>query len=432
MTTDPRFTPVLLTLPSLTPSLALEVLPHGVTFHRLYVQADGKTHDILVGPEDPATHLQQKYTNSLVGRYANRVPVAPAALAKGPAQGALAPRPNEKPTVSLHGGVQGFDAHVWEPLLDPSEAQLFTPAERATIQADFPGQAGVVFARTSDDGEEGYPGRLRVEVFVGLAGPRGKAIDEATGEYCLGSLVVVYRAKLEDADKVTPINLTQHWGFNLDASLQDGSAPSVHGHKLKIKAKHTIELDPATALSTGRLAPVAGTHHDHAAKAAGTIGEQFEQGYDEFYVFDRPAHPVATRLPAEAEDANVLNDVLSQSPARAAADPLVLLASDKSGLKVVFESNQSGVQFYTNNLTSPAKNARKRIHGGSGEFGKDGYDVGSAAFLEFHEPLAAFLAENAGTRGASGDDTLLAPGELYNNFVRADVWYRAPEGGAAE
>lgn len=44
MTTDPRFTPVLLTLPSFTPSLALEVLPHGVTFHRLYVQADGKVY----------------------------------------------------------------------------------------------------------------------------------------------------------------------------------------------------------------------------------------------------------------------------------------------------------------------------------------------------------------------------------------------------
>ena len=58
---EPRFTPVLLALPSLTPSLALEVsqrilssmcrysathffqvLPHGVTLHRLYVQADGR------------------------------------------------------------------------------------------------------------------------------------------------------------------------------------------------------------------------------------------------------------------------------------------------------------------------------------------------------------------------------------------------------
>lgn len=438
MTTDPRFTPVLLTLPSLTPSLALEVLPHGVTFHRLYVQADGKTHDILIGPENPATHLQQKYTNSIVGRYANRVPVpdaagaAPVVLAKGAAQGTFAPRPNEKPTVSLHGGVEGFDSHLWEPLLDPEQARLFTPAERATLQREFPGQAGVVFARTSDDGEEGYPGRLRVEVFVGLAGPRGKAIDEETGEYCLGSLVIVYRAKLEDDNKVTPINLTQHWGFNLDASLQDGSEPSVHGHKLKIKSKNTIELDPATALSTGRLAPVAGTHHDHAAKTSGTIGEQYENGYDEFYVFDRTPHPIPTRLPADAQDTDVISDVLAPAPVRAAADPLVLLASDKSGLKVVFDSNQSGVQFYTNILTHPTKNARKRIHGGSGEFGKDGYAIGSAAFLEFHEPLAAFLEQNAPTRGASGDDTLLAPGELYNNFVRADVWYRTPEGASAE
>ncbi|EKM58733.1 uncharacterized protein PHACADRAFT_27149 [Phanerochaete carnosa HHB-10118-sp] len=242
MTTDPRFTPVLLTLPSFTPSLALEVLPHGITAHRLYIQADGKTHDILIGPEDPATHLQQKYTNSIVGRYANRVPVsasdaaAPTTLTKAAAQGQFSPRPNEKPTVSLHGGVQGFDSHLWEPLLDPNAVQLFTPAELVTIQSDFPGQSSVIFARTSDDGEEGYPGRLRVEVFVGLVSPKGKAIDELTGEYCLGSLVIVYRAKLEGEDKVTPINLTQHWGFNLDASLQDGSEPSVHGHRLQIKA----------------------------------------------------------------------------------------------------------------------------------------------------------------------------------------------------
>ena len=57
--TDPGFTPILLTLPSLTPSLALEVssppppshtppnlhskvLPAGLTLHRLFVQADGK------------------------------------------------------------------------------------------------------------------------------------------------------------------------------------------------------------------------------------------------------------------------------------------------------------------------------------------------------------------------------------------------------
>lgn len=45
-----------------------------------------------------------------------------------------------------------------------------------------------------------------------------------------------------------------------------------------------------------------------------------------------------------------------------------------------------------------------------------------AAFLEFHEPLAAFLHPE--TVGPSHNDTLLASGEVYNNWVRMDVWYR--------
>jgi aldose 1-epimerase len=70
-----------------------QVLPHGLTFHRLFVQVDGRvrtryivksvnvlkaleqTHDILVGPEDPKGHLEKKYTNTVIGRYTNRVPV---------------------------------------------------------------------------------------------------------------------------------------------------------------------------------------------------------------------------------------------------------------------------------------------------------------------------------------------------------------------
>lgn len=61
---DPSFQPILLTLPSLTPSLALEVclqapsiivrhtlllqiIPHGLILHRLFVQADGKVRTLL-------------------------------------------------------------------------------------------------------------------------------------------------------------------------------------------------------------------------------------------------------------------------------------------------------------------------------------------------------------------------------------------------
>ena len=51
--------------------------------------------------------------------------------------------------------------------------------------------------------------------------------------------------------------------------------------------------------------------------------------------------------------------------------------------------------------------------------------VGSAAaFLEFHAPLAAWI--HPGTRGPTGEDTLLASGEVYNNSTRMDVWYKTP------
>ena len=208
-TPDGRFTPVLLTLPSFTPSLALEVLPHGVTLHRLYVQANGKTHDILIGPEHPSTHQHQKYTNSIVGRYTNRVPVttAPTYILDDPASPFL-PVSNESPTVSLHGGPGGFDNQFWQPILDVRQSTLFSPEEIAYVESELPGQCVVVFARTSPDGEEGYPGTLRVETLVALVPPKGKAVEES-GASCLGSVVIIYRAKLLDKDKVTPVNLTQ-------------------------------------------------------------------------------------------------------------------------------------------------------------------------------------------------------------------------------
>lgn len=39
--------------------------------HDRYLQ----THDIVIGPESPEDHVTQKYTNTIVGRYANRIPV---------------------------------------------------------------------------------------------------------------------------------------------------------------------------------------------------------------------------------------------------------------------------------------------------------------------------------------------------------------------
>ncbi|KAI0635548.1 galactose mutarotase-like protein [Trametes polyzona] len=435
---DPSFAPILLTLPSLTPSLALEVLPAGLTLHRLFVQADGRTHDILIGPEDPTGHITQKYTNTIIGRYANRLPVGSFAIERNGLHSVVSPKPNEAPTVSLHGGPKGFDAYPWEPLPDPTSAELFTPAEIATIQTRLP--TSIIFRRVSEDGEEGYPGRLLVEALVGLAQPEGAPNPTADGkkEWNLGSVLLVYRAKLLEENKVTPINLTQHWGFNLDASLQDGpDTLSIKDHTISIKADHTLELN-SEALSTGKLLPVTGTHHAHAEKASGRIGEQFpERGYDEFYLFsERAAPPPPSKLPASElkPELDLVGAALSRDGP--AGEEVVSLTGGKSGLRISFATNrwnpstlllEPGVQFYSNNLSVPEKGARKKIHGGSGAVG-DGYPPGTAAFLEFHAPLSGWIHPQ--TRGPLGDDTLLASGEVYNNFVRLDVWYR--EGTASE
>jgi len=413
----PDFTPMLLALPSLTPTLALEILPYGLTLHRLYVQADGKTHDILIGPEAPADHLTQKYTNTIIGRYANRVPAGTHSVSRNGLSSSLAVASNESPTVSLHGGLTGFDLRPWTPLSNVTDATLFTDDEKLTIQARLP--SFCIYQRVAEDGEEGYPGRLLVEVLVGLVQPQGPPTNE-NKEWNLGSVVLVYRAKLLEEGKVTPINLTQHWGFNLAASLQEGQ--SVKEHTLNIKADHTLLL-AADANSAGALAPVAGTHHAHAEKTTKTIGERFpEQGYDEFYLLAPRTTPTP---PVRAPAADLASTTDWVRPALEDAEADVELASAQSGLRLSFHTNQSGVQFYSNNFSTPDKTARKKIHGGSGVKG-DGYEPGSAAFLEFHEPLAAWLHPE--TVGRSGNDTLLASGEVYNNYVRLDVWYRSPEG----
>lgn len=109
------------------------------------------------------------------------------------------------PRVSLHGGPKGFDDVDWD-VIHPMEATLFGDKEKISI-GSIP--AAVVFRHTSPDGDQGFPGTLLIEVLVGLINPGQSAPETIQGEYHLGSILFVYRAKLLDEKKATPINLTQ-------------------------------------------------------------------------------------------------------------------------------------------------------------------------------------------------------------------------------
>lgn len=119
--------------------------------------------------------------------------------------------------VSLHGGPIGFDSLPWTLLTPENPAALFTQAELAHLSS--PNTAYAIFRLTSPNGDQGFPGKLVIEALVAVIGPGEQerkyrtASDAraASPEYDLGSIVLAYRAKLDEEGKkvVTPVNLTQ-------------------------------------------------------------------------------------------------------------------------------------------------------------------------------------------------------------------------------
>ncbi|KAF9045912.1 hypothetical protein BDZ89DRAFT_1127443 [Hymenopellis radicata] len=246
-----------------------------------------------------------------------------------------------------------------------------------------------VFSLISLDGDQGYPGTLTMEVLVALLPP--KPTSSTTSD--MGRLIYVYRAKV-DKD-VTPINLTQHWGFNLDASLKENQGADVKGHVLKMKADRITSLDGDGLRD-----------NSYISVANAPVGRSYQGQEDRGFV--SLSCTVGQSLDDQSLDlvGIIANKVM---------DLLVELSSETSGLAVT----QSGAMFYANTEVRPEKGARKKIHGGSGitEHGT------AAAFLEFHDVLAPFLKPE----NKDGDDTLLTKDEVYNNYVQCDVTYVAPK-----
>jgi len=424
-TSDKGLKPVILALPSLSPSLAVEVLPFGLTIHKILINGDGKTHDLLIGPDDKQEHQARRaFFHTIVGRYANRIPAGEHVLERDGVISNLSIAATESPEVSLHGGADGFDRRVFQvvPTTETSSYHLFSDAEKAVAQL-LP--ASTVFKLTSPAGDQGYPGALDVEVLLALTEPSSSGAVSDGEERELGSLIIVYRARLAEgqAKTLTPVNLTQHWGFNLDASLAASPGvptPDVMQHELTIKASKSIALKE-NGLATGELIAVAGTPYEHNGKP---IAQDFPvKGYDEYYLFDSPSDATPSHVPLSSlATLDVLSPLTKASgDASEKEEAPVVLASKRSGIRLSFETNQPGVQLYTaNGLTGAG--TRKRIHGGPAEaVVGDGYQPGAATFLEFHEPLAAWQHPWG---EAPGKDTLLTSDALYNNYTKVKVYFK--------
>src|SRR4051812_16710815 len=223
---------------------------------------DGKIANVALGFDNLADYVAKSpYFGAIIGRYANRIAKGTFTL-----DGTTYHLPINNGVNSLHGGIMGFDKHVWSPTVVPG---------------------GLKLSYTSVDGEEGYPGTMKVDVTYTLTNKNELKID--------------YHAT---TDKATIINLTNHTYFNLAG---EGSG-DVFDQVLWLKAHNYTPVD-STLIPTGEIAPVAGTPFDFTKPTP--IGLRIReadpqiviaQGYDHNFVIDRPAGDNSLILIAKAFD----------------------------------------------------------------------------------------------------------------------------------
>ncbi|CEP34537.1 MULTISPECIES: aldose epimerase family protein [unclassified Halomonas] len=256
---------------------------------------NGKFDDIALGFDSLEAYLSDEYRQAnpyfgaIIGRYGNRI-----AGGQFPLDGESYSLATNDGSNHLHGGDQGFDKVLWQ--AEPFENEAGT---------------GLVLRYTSEDGEEGYPGRLETEVTYTLTDN-----DE---------LMVDYRAV---TDKATPINLTQHSYFNLKGEGSD----TILDHQLMINAPEFTPVNDSL-IPTGEIRSVDGTPFDFTQ--AIPIGERIEQDNEQLAFGGGYDH----------------NFVLARD--NAAADELVLAAKawePQSGRMVEITTTEPAIQFYSGNF----------------------------------------------------------------------------------
>jgi aldose 1-epimerase len=211
---------------------------------------NGHIGDVVLGYDNLNGYLTNSpFFGALIGRYGNRIARGRFTLDDVTYKLATNDYPN-----ALHGGIKGFDKVVWRAKIIQSHAG---PALELTYR--------------SKDGEEGYPGNLKVKALYTLMPDNGLRLE--------------YTAT---TDKDTVLNLTQHSYFNL------AGGGDILGHKVFIDADRFTPVDK-TLIPTGELRPVEGTPFDFLEPTA--IGARIQQddrqlkfgkGYDHNYVLNHP------------------------------------------------------------------------------------------------------------------------------------------------
>lgn len=318
--------------------MEVELMELGATVTRVVVpDRDGRPTDVVLGFDTTQEYPEKsQYFGCTVGRVGNRIANGFFEL---DGTGYEVARNNGEN--HLHGGVVGFDKRLW------------SAEEMVTGKGP-----GVRFTMTSPDGDEGYPGRLDAEVVY--------ILTEA------GELVVEMGAV---CDAPTPVNLVHHTYWNLGGH---GSG-SVLDETLQINASQYTPVD-AGFIPTGEIAAVEGTALDF--RQPRTIGRDIGA------------------FPEKGEDPGGYDHNLCLDGDPDMMRKVARLSDPDTGIVMVIETNQPGIQFYTGNFLN-------------GMAGKGGviYDKFGGLCLETQA-----YPDSINWRGEPGwPNVVLRPGETYEH-----------------
>jgi len=261
----------------------VEVTNYGGRIVRILVpDKDGELVSVIKGFETLEGYLADTcYLGATCGRFANRI-----AKGKFIVEGEeyiLEPNNGEN---SLHGGIEGFNAKLWD----------------AKVEGE-----NLILSYFSEDGEEGFPGNLRVE------------LDYFWSETNELSLEIT-----ATTDKATPVNMTNHAYFNLNGK------GDILGHELTIYASRYLPI-LTDSIPTGEIRFVKDTAFDFStSKVIGLDIDRAEEqlangaGYDHCFVLNKDEYGDLV-LAAEA-------------------------FAPESGISLRLFTTMPGLQFYTGNF----------------------------------------------------------------------------------
>lgn len=261
-----------------------EVITYGAALRVFEIDLPGgRTVDAVLGYDTLEAYEQAgKYLGAILGRCANRIAGGCFTL-----DGMTYNLAKNDGNNHLHGGLSGFSDRVWQ-------ANMCTDGLHLTLE--------------SPDGDEGYPGNLRVDVIY--------RIEDND------ALSISYRAV---CDQDTVCNLSNHTYFNLAGA----GCGDILSQKIQLLSDYYTPSD-AESLPRGTVLPVEGTPMDLREPVA--IGTHIDDGFVQLRQAGGYDH----------------NWVVRGTPGK--LRPAARALCEQSGVLLEAWTTQPGIQFYTSNF----------------------------------------------------------------------------------